>query len=875
MKNFYKTHKNKLIYFLPALIVFMLMFSIFLIKGMYPFGNKIAFEMDTDSAYIPVLFKIHDIFHYGDSILWDFKIGGGANIYGSLVLNSIYSPLNWIVILVKRNGIVDFFNILLVIKFMLMSSTMFFFIRKNFKKVPTLWQIMLSIIYVFSGWSYLMYSNIFFIDTVILFPIIMHFFLKLIKENKCLGFILTLSYSLMLNITLTYMIYLFIIFSSFIALIFFQENSKKIIFNLSFSLTISLLIGSISYIPTIDQILVTSRFSEVIKNEYFEYFFSKVLHLIMSSILILNFIKYVFNDKVEKYKKKFYIIIFLVTTLGIIIEPINLAWHLGSYNSFPYRYSFISIFTLICISLEYFSLEQSFNLKNQKLKTTSIIVVIVFSIIFTLLFIIYSKKLVIKNMISFYVDLPTFIIFSLIFLMFMFMHYLIFKISISKLKKVFILIICFLEIFFYSYIRYEDFGYTSSKNLVEYEKRYKISDDTLKKYIIYFNTMPENSSYITRNSTISNWLHIIPKKQLNFFKKFGYLNYSTVMYDVGGTEFSNLILGVDYLYSLVELDNEIYDLIKEFDYNEKKIYIYKNKNEFSFGFLYENNFKNIFFSDVFDNQNYYFKKYFNENNNIINTFNLKLSEVKNLQYNYIKNNSNYNIFDVEDYLKENLNIYTLKKVNSDKIILYVNGNDNLISSGAKIIINDKYLSLSSNESIIYLGNYDSDIDIKVIMPKYMNNNLNEIEFGYITLEDYNNLLNRIQVKYNKFEFNKNKLHINIDSEKDQYLFLPINNVEGWKCKINGKTVKVEETMNNFMSIKLKKGNNDIKMSFYPPYLKEGIVISIFGIFSLVLFIIFKDKLYQVNIINKIIIFMYYLVSIILFLFIYVISNFIF
>lgn len=841
-----KKIKKTIIYILPALIVMTIMLIVFMLKGMYPFKNVASLQIDADYNYVPTLFKIHDIFHYGDSILWDFKLGGGSNIYGSLVMNSIYSPLNWLVILVKRENIVNFFNILLIIKFMFMATTMFIFIRKNFKRVDAFWQILLSILYVFSGWGFLMYSNIFYIDTIILFPIIIHYFIKLLKKNKSLGFIITLSYSMIVNFYLTYMVYLFIIFSGLLAILLLikKENRKEKIVKLSFSLFFPVLISSFSVLPTIIQILSSIRNSSGNQIDYFYYLFLKIVNLTMSGLIITMTIKKIRKDRINKKENLFYIVLLCMTTIGVIIEPINRIWHTGSYNSFPYRYSFISIFIIICGCLRYLETK---DLNNKKLKIKNIVPIILTCE--TIIIIFYNKfnSEIKKEMIAFDITKPgIFITLLIIFMLFCVIYNNILKLKNDKIQKILISIIVLFEIGINCNWCFNDYGYSQSTIALQYKKETNELEDNLYKYSDYQGMLGVNSSYINRNATLSNWLHIIPKKQQNFTKQIGYASDNTLFYGYGGTMLMDSIIGIKNIYSQVELPDEVVNLKKTFTIKERNVYVYEMKYNTSFGFKYKNIINQEEFESVFDRHNSYYKHFFGINKDIINVGNIH----------------------VENEKKE----ITLK--NNEPVILYFEITEELLKNKINITINDEDISLGSSEKLVYIDKYDKFINIKIENDNEEQNPI-DIKYGYIKISDYREITKHIKNNYNEFNYKKNRLHINIDSEEEQYLFLPINNIDGWTAKNNGKKTNIEDELYTFMSIKLEKGNNDIELEFEPPFLKEGIFISIFSTLLLIIYKMFENKISKNKIIQKIIVPLYYVISISLLIYVYIISNFIY
>ena len=69
------------------------------------------------------------------------------------------------------------------------------------------------------------------------------------------------------------------------------------------------------------------------------------------------------------------------------------------------------------------------------------------------------------------------------------------------------------------------------------------------------------------------------------------------------------------------------------------------------------------------------------------------------------------------------------------------------------------------------------------------------------------------------------------SEGD-YLFLPLYHDEGWKCVVNDRETDIGEIADVFMGIPLQEGDNRIKLSFLPPGLRMGILITILGVMVL-------------------------------------------
>ena len=66
------------------------------------------------------------------------------------------------------------------------------------------------------------------------------------------------------------------------------------------------------------------------------------------------------------------------------------------------------------------------------------------------------------------------------------------------------------------------------------------------------------------------------------------------------------------------------------------------------------------------------------------------------------------------------------------------------------------------------------------------------------------------------------------SEDDENLMLTIPYDKGWKIKCNGKSINADSER-TFTVLKMKKGVNEIEMTYVSPGIYEGILISLLGI----------------------------------------------
>lgn len=85
---------------------------------------------------------------------------------------------------------------------------------------------------------------------------------------------------------------------------------------------------------------------------------------------------------------------------------------------------------------------------------------------------------------------------------------------------------------------------------------------------------------------------------------------------------------------------------------------------------------------------------------------------------------------------------------------------------------------------------------------------------------------------------KGKYH----AEEDGWVLLTIPSEKGWEGKVNGESVSLQSGANALMMVPVKSGENRIVLKYHVPFLKIGIVISIFAGIALVIIYCGKETL---------------------------------
>ena len=822
---------RKFKFIIPGFITFIILLIIFYFQELYPFSDNSIVQVDADYQFIPVLYRIYDFFHGNGNIIYD-DIGLGNNIYISMIIQgSIFSPLSILLYFTSRSNIVNFYNIIVIIKICLLSLTTYIYINKNFK-VNEYYKIVFSVLYAFSGWIILNYFNIMWLDSVILFPLIIMYLNELLDKENYMGYIITLSMSLMISYYISYFILLFILFYSFIYIFIKldKDRIKKVIFRLGMTTLIAILISSFSLLPSLYQTLISSRIDSNVTSSMLSNFMNKSLYLMFSTVFLVLFLMLLFKYKKDKKNIYIYIVLLVLFSIGLFIEPINLGIHMGSYWSFPYRYSFITLFILMNGSIYYID---KYKIKGYgKYQIIRLIIFILLGIGFIYFNNIYYDDIIGSQIVLDFNDIDVYkkilVIFIIIFVMII--------MSIGFKNKIFryicFSIVCLIQIFVYSsFSMYYSDGYYLSKNSNIINNNIDLVKGDIGRYKMGYTNYTPDYGFMYNVNTLDNWLHILPSEEINIYKRLGYRNTDTCVRSYGGTILTDWLFNVRYLIDIESYTNDVYKLID----NSDGYYLYEYGYNNGFGIVYNNinNDEDYTGLSGFDLHNKIYRDLFNKDNDIVSI-------------------SNYDYSDVDDSIIINYDI-------NEMGFLYID----LYNDIENIYVNGEYIEYDDIGYIIDLGIYDDNVTIEIFLDEYDYVNFS---LGFIEYDDIMSLSSNA----NDVTRSSDGYDINVYNTMDNgYLFLPINNIKGLKAYVNGDRINIGSYMNNFVSIKLDDGENNIEIRYEMPLFKIGIILSILGVICLLLF----NRICGNKIVLNISYYVYIIVCLLFYLYIYGYSLF--
>lgn len=847
-------------YLLTGVFVLAILSIIFIIKGIFPFGDNSIIWSDMHEQITAIYYHFYDAIRGNSSIFVDFSSSGGVNFVG-IMAYYILSPFTLILLLFPRELVENAVSIVVALKILASSLTCLYFISSYFKNIKTPYQILLSLLYAFSSYTLALYIITPWMDLVYLLPLLLMGLRKLLDLEDTKMYIIVLSVSLICSFYVTFMVLLFIIFSSLIYLyIYKKDNIRKAIFDLGASTLIALLISSVILVPTFLQIFSSQRVGfdfDVIINSKFGPLSDKISFVFGSATLLAFTLMLLFNYKKHKRFSLFIVLNLILLGLPLIVEPINKMLHFGSYVYFPYRYGFLLIFLLVIAAAYYLNNIDVKGFSSFKLKRIVPILAVLLSFL-VMFFVFYKFKLNIKEAIDHLTLtrdkkalLSLFLVFVSVFISSLIIIY--FNRKNDNITIFMLYILCIGNILFncYFYIG----GYDPDGRLaLQYDQMLemnKIRGVTDNYYIKEVNRdLISNYGMVANINTYSNFTSLTDKTNFLTMQRLGYDSYWMDTESIGGNLFTDIILAQKYIVSKDEIVDSYYKFIN----TDTGLNYYEFINNMPYGFIVNKNASLVDSKNSFDASNIIYNS-ITGNGNIFDIYDLFSSDEPVSYSKDLVLNKKINVVGRERLYLDILSSFdNVDKVNNYKAFnVYVN--DKLIFEE---VPND-----SRNGSLL-LGEFnDEEVDVKVVSLK--NANIRNITLGVLNLKKIDSFLNNSSLLNTiNVSFNRNTISVNAQGNEGDILFLPVTYLDGYISN----THEILRVYDNFFGIKLKDGTNNIEIVYIPRGLIIGALLSFIG---LVLFFVWTKYLYNVNfdVIYNVVYYIYLFIYVLLIMLFYV------
>ena len=775
-----------------AVILFCIMYNI------QPFGSCAVLVIDMDSQYISFFSYLRQILCGEKEVLYSFSKTLGGGIYG-FAAYYLLSPFNLILLAFKPQDITIAITIIIFLKICLSSVTFFIFISKVTEY--RLSNLLFSFCYAFMAYNLIYMQNVMWLDAVVLLPLVCLGIFNLAKGKSGIKssilYVTALFCTILANYYIGFMVCLFS--GMFFLYLYWGDYCTKRKQALKSFTILSLLSGGLSAFIVLPSVLslATSEKSmggisslltaktmftplSFIKQLIFPPAFTTYTvasggpNVFIGSFIIVFLVLYFAVKSIPKKEKILSVIFILLLFLSFYFKAFLLIWHGMSFPVwFLYRNAFLFSFLLLFLSA------QAFNAIYDNKKLRLLGKILMYANIITIF--IYAQSTFtgilrpVRPLHNYIEDmLPT----------------------VTALQE-----------------QNQDFFRIGNHN------PYNINDSML----LGYNGL---THYSTGDNNINH----------SIMAKAGYdTTWQWTAYNTGTSLAANSLMGVKYIFSSKELD----DNLKCIGQNNH-VNVYENPYAFPLMFLTDDN---IVQEDIENLAPYNFfntiSKYVVSSDSPTEYFE---NDVEQTLFNCttLNNKRKFTGYTVTDGNGRISYSFTTDK--SGAVYMYFDMAE--YNNNIQVSINNQpkfdYLS-HQNCGTMFVGNFlqgeNVQIDVfikdsfKIVKPYFFYTDEN-------SLDKISSYANDNSLIITDFKQNYIKGHINAPSH-NMGIFTTIPFDDGWRLYVDGKRQEIDVALDTFIYIPLAKGSHTIVLKFVPKGLEIGIFISFLSLISCVFYMAYK------------------------------------
>jgi uncharacterized membrane protein YfhO len=859
-KGFYMNMKPKTTRFTTVLQLFFapvvtagILCIVFLLYGLFPFGEKTLSWGDMTQQVVPLLMQFRNILTGQDSLLYTFQAAGGMNFWG-VFLFFLASPFSFLVLLVPKTEMILWINLLVVLKMMTCAFCAQIFFSRIFRRMGLAFQMLLSVSYAFCGYVMLYYQNLIWLDMMALFPLLMLSVCTLFRRGNVLPYIAAFTAMLIVNLYLSYMLVCYLILFFFFLLFRYVPKAQrgKTALLIGGGSIISVLLASPAWVPFLLEYTRSARGESLWENltqcDFFSDF-QTTLAVILPSVVCFAALVFVCRSyrKIQPVMKA----MFLLLLVPMVIEPVNRIWHTGSYQAFPARYGYLAVFTGLILTAMVLSYRPKDPLQNRRLGVITISVHLTVYCGVMVGLVLWQQPALSHYVGSMWVDDAQFSELLLVFLLALIgTAALLFFYARRQLTRRFLLVsmsILILGGSLFQSVVYQGFAARDTENwLTAADLSDRIEDDSfyrVKNLEKYFDVnLVGGMGY----ATLNHYTSLTSQDYLFGMKKMGYSSYWMEVNSNGGTSLTDALLSNRYI---IEQDFNLSE--QEVVYRNDKYSIVK-KPALSLGIISQNPLSaELSDKSRLDVQNQMFQEIFSSDEELMVTY---------------EPDWMYGLT-----VSEGSGLYQIARTKPDGVggihfSIYVDGRQTLyfdcfdqLSTRLTEVINDSF-SVAVNEhtvqklypdkkqnGLLCLGSFEDEW-VTVYLSVW--EDVQAKSFGVYGLRE--DLLEEELTQAQTADLTACGQTISgtVSAQEGESLFLSVPYDKGWQATVNGEPVEIKKVWDTFMEIPLAEGENEILLTYLPSGWNIGLMGLGIGVIFLLLFWKLKEKILQNIILQK-------------------------
>ncbi|PWG01121.1 hypothetical protein DCM90_02185 [Levilactobacillus bambusae] len=344
----------------------------FAYRGMAPFGSDSLLTVDLGQQYVDFFaFFRRTILHHPTQFFYSFEKALGGESVG-LYAYYLMSPFNLLLLFFPKATLTSGIFLITVLKYGSAGLSFAWLLQQEkIQRGPL--TIAFSTAYSLMGWAIANQLNVMWLDALILLPLIILGLDRLIATGRVRHYVFWLTLMFIINYYMAYMICLFsILYFLWRTVDQFEtwRNWFKRLFKFAWSSILSALLAAWILLPTFYS-LTEGKTTYTVKTwkwtaeynvpklfgKFFmgSFNFNQMPHgtpnLFIGAFAVLGFLYFFFNGSAKLASRIAAGVVTLVLFLSVFLQPLDLLWHAGQFPVwYPYRFSFVISFWMILLA---------------------------------------------------------------------------------------------------------------------------------------------------------------------------------------------------------------------------------------------------------------------------------------------------------------------------------------------------------------------------------------------------------------------------------------------------------------------------------------------------------------------------------------------
>lgn len=849
-QSFSEIIKNNLILVLSFAIPAVFMLVMWIVGKIGPFGGNSLTFVDSLHQYLPFYSEYYDKLKGEGSLFYSWDIGLGSNFL-SIISYYLSSPLNFIIVLFKKEHLYIAISLLISLKMCFSSFSMAYYLEQKHGKKNDVRVLIFALAFALSNYI-LGYSwNIMWMDVVMMLPLVMAGYNQLMKDGRYKLYTLSLFYILLCNYFIAFMVCVFLILQFLLTRhkgvkgflkdgAYFAGTSVVAAAMAAFILVPAYLsinntaagtrtFPESSWYGSIWDILKQGLFlTKPIKSQPFD----GGINLYCGTICIILIGIYILNKDIKLWDKIKNIIIIAILILSFNNTLLNYIWH-GFHDQYgiPNRFSFLLAFVVLEMGYEALI----------KLKSAHP-VCLVASVVLAYIYLIYMRHM---TDISSETMIGTALFIGAYGILLVYIRSV--RPEIGRYLYVALTIMCVSETVANAAVGYYRIGnvdmsqyFADEESMEDVISDAGIDEDTHRAELM--NTTIVDESIYYNLKSVSLFGSTVSEGLTDTMHKLGfYTAANEFLYD-GANTVTNMLLGVKHL---IARDGDVNRWDVNPAYADGDVMVYDNEYALSYGYM--TNTELLEWkgdgTNMFDSIN----EFMELATGVPGTFSTLYPEVTmesdncvveksaglSLWYNYTRTDDSACDFSLSfEITDESADCYIIANCNGvKKISVYVDG---------ELLEYDRLQNQTYHVGHLTKG---QKVTVKYIFPENQSNtgsaklviaSLNWDAF----LQEYGILkANQLNID----DFDDGYIHGTVDAGDGGLLFTSVPYDEGYTVYVDDKETEYLSVNDGFIAVPLSEGEHSIEMVYYPPGLNAGMLITLFGWLVFTLMIVVSQK----------------------------------